>query len=173
MKKFINLLVFLSCFVFASTAFGAGAFSVASDMIYSSTSMDTTIRVVELTFLADAADGTIADFTLNGSTTGIVHGPLVGWYGLMVDIDCNHGGTEPKEDSDLWIFQGDFDLLGGNGVDQVDNTVEREVLFNFASINVTRPVYDDLVVRLTQATTAVNSATGNIKILFLPRHSSI
>jgi hypothetical protein len=126
--------------------------------------------VITIGFTADAAAGTIPDLTLNDSATGMLGSTesILGWYGYMVEIDCNHAGTEPTEDSEIYIYQNGIDILGGNGVNQVDNTAEREVFFSFSSTGVTRPVFNTWTVTVTQQAAATNSATGTIRIILVP-----
>jgi len=74
----------------------------------------------------------------------------------------------PTENSEIYIYQNSFDMLGGNGVDQIDNTAEREVLFYFAGQAVTRPIFESMVVTVSQQAAATNSATGTIRIFLMP-----
>jgi len=157
-------------FLLVIPCFAVGTIAVSNDSIYSGPDGGKALRVITITFTADAAAGTIPDLTLNDSTTGMIGSSesLLGWYGYFVEIDCNHSGTEPTEDSELYIYQNGIDILGGNGVNQVDNTAEREVFFSFSSTGVTRPVIDTWTVRVTQQAAATNSATGTIRIILAP-----
>lgn len=169
MKKllFLTLCVF---FILASQCFAVGTIAVTNDNIYYGPGGSVTFRVITIEFTADAAAGTIPDLEINDSTTGMIGPtePIFGWYGYNVEIDCNHSGTEPSEDGELYILQNGIDTLGGNGVDQLDNTAEREVFFYFNSTKVTRPFYNTLTVRATQQAAAINSATGTIRIICVP-----
>ena len=84
-----------------------------------------------------------------------------------VVIDANHAGTEPQENSELYIYENGFDLLAGGGVDNVDNSAERQVYFNNGTDPVRQPIAGDLTVTITQQAAAVNSATGTIYIYFV------
>jgi hypothetical protein len=168
MKKL--LLTILAFFILTVPSFAVGTIAVTNDNIYYNSDDTVAFRVTTITFTADAAAGTIPDLEINDSTTGMI-GPtksILGWYGYFLEIDCNHSGTEPTEDSEIYIYQSGIDLLGGNGVNQVDNTTEREVFFYFGSTKVTRPFYDTLTVRITQQAAATNSATGTIRIISVP-----
>lgn len=162
------LLALLAILIMAGQAFAVGSISVSGDtMIYSKALNRPEIRVITVTFTADVAAGTIPDLTLNASTTGIRHGDIAGWYGYKVIIDCNHAGTEPQENSELYIYENGFDLLAGGGVDQVDNTAERQVYFNNGTDPVKQPISTTLTVTVTQQAAAVNSATGTLYIYFV------
>ena len=175
MKKIILTLIFFVALY--SFAFAAGSQTVVTsdEIVYSySTGRVVTQRVITIAFTADDTDGSIPSLTLDsdtwtdGTNSGALSKPIEGWFGYMVEIDCNHAGTEPTENSELYIYQNSLDMLGGNGVDQVDNTAEREVLFYFASTAVTRPVYDSMVVTISQQAAATNSATGSIRLVLTP-----
>ena len=168
MKKLI--LTILALLLFVVPCFALGTITVANDSIYDGPNGGKAFRVITITFIADVAAGTIPDLTLNDSTSGMIGKTesILGWYGYNVEIDCNHAGTEPTEDSELYIYQNGIDILGGNGVNQVDNTAEREVFFSFSSLGETRPVFDTWTVRITQQAAATNSATGTIRLILVP-----
>ena len=106
---------------------------------------------------------TAATATITANTASTVTGTL------SAD-DWDNGDTytiaaEPTENSDLWIYQGGRDILEGNGVDQVDNSTERTVYCMVNSQPAAPPILSDLVITVTQASTATNDAVGTIKLI--------
>lgn len=162
--KRIALLV-LAFFLMVGVSFGAGSsFTVSGDSVISSAVQNRPLfRVITAAFVADDAAGTVPNLTLNASTTGI-RSALTGWYAKKIIIDANHAGTEPQENSEIYVYENGFDLLGGAGVDQVDNSAEREVWFGDGTNKFTQPITGDLTVTVTQQAVVVNSATGTIYI---------
>lgn len=164
MKKLISLALLL--LLLPVLAFAVGSMTVTSDIIYKNSATGEPVRVIEIGFTADSGDGSIPDLTLNAATTGIqAYHPLLGWHLFKIWIDGNHSGTEPTEDSEIYLYEGGIDLLGGNGVDQVDNSDEREVYFEVNGQPATVPVISDLTLTITQQAVATNSAAGSIKIV--------
>ena len=164
-KAFLSLLFAV---LWAGSAFAAGSScTVSADDIFFSKALNRPVaRVITIAFVADSADGTIPTLALNASTTGLKHGAPFGWFGHAVSIDCNHAGTEPTENSELYIYDAyGGDMLGGQGVDQVDNTAERRVYFHNGTAPVRQPCVDAWTVTITQQAAATNSATGTIKII--------
>lgn len=162
MKKSI-LSIVLILLMFSFNAFGAGSsFAVSSDSLING------VRTVTASFVADDATGAIPSLTINKNTAGITQGPFDGYTFWMVSIDCNHAGTEPTEDSDIVILHNGVDLLDSGGADMIDNTSERVVT---ASVNsggfIPIPIISDMIVTITQAAAATNSATGTIKFIFV------
>ena len=153
----------------ASMAYGAGSsMTISGDsLIYSKALNRPVTRLVTVIFTADNGTGAIPDLTLNAATTGINHGDLAGWSGYKIITDGNHGGTEPSEDSEVYIYENGFDLLAGGGVDNLDNTAERQVFFNNGTYNIKQPISADLTLTVTQQAAVVNSATGTIYIYFV------
>ena len=129
-------------------------------------------RVLTLTFLDDDTAVAMPTLTINatgwtdGTNTGTFAYVVTGWCGDSVYIDANHAGTEPTENSDLYIKMWSVDLLGGTGVDQVDNTAERDVYFLNNGLPKPAPFADSWVVTITN--NAVLSATGTIRIILFP-----
>jgi len=116
--------------------------------------------------ISNTTDGT-STATITANTASTVTGTLSGG---TTDNDWDVGDTytiaaEPKEDSDLYIYQGGIDLLDGNGVDMVDNTTERDVYFAIDSLPATRLITGDLVLTITQASSATASALGFLEIV--------
>ncbi len=168
MKRFMVGILMLAMLC-ASLAFGAGSSMTVSgdDLTWSTANNRQEIRMITVIFTADDTDGTIPDLTLNASTASITHGAIAGWYGYKVIIDGNHGGTEPTENSELYIYENAFDLLAAGGENNVDNTAERQVFFNNATMPVRQPISTDLTVTVTQEAAATNDATGTIYIYFV------
>ena len=162
-------------FLIASSCFAAGSFVLTTDTIIRNWGTgQVTQRVLTLTFTGDASDGIIPSLTLSstgwtdGTNTGTFDSnseALLGWFLYQVEIDGNLGGTEPTENSELYIYKNSFDLLGGNGVDQVDNSAERIVFCTDGSVSIKAPITDTIVITVTQQSTATNSATGTIKLV--------
>ena len=152
-------------FVLSVSAFASGSsISVSGDSVISSKVQNRELfRVITVIFTADSVTGAIPSLTLNASTTGVRNTPT-GWYGYKIIIDGNHAGTEPTENSEIYIYENGFDLLSGGGVDQVDNTAERQVFFNNGTYNIKQPITGDLTVTVTQQAAATASATGTIYI---------
>jgi hypothetical protein len=114
--------------------------------------------------VSNSTDGSSATITANTSST--VTGTLSGGTGDDWDTDDAYTiATEPTEDSDLYIYQGGRDILEANGVDQVDNTTERTVYCMVNSQPAAPPIISDLVITLTQASSATNDAVGTIKLI--------
>jgi len=104
--------------------------------------------------------------TITANTASTVTGTLSGG----TDNDWDVGDTytiaaEPTENSDLYIYQGGRDILAAAGVDKVDNTTENAIYCSDGSATVYPPIISDLVVTITQAATATNSAVGTIKLV--------
>lgn len=164
-KTRVFALLTAALLIFSASAFAAGSsFTVSADKIISSEVQNRKLfRVITTAFVADSVTGAIPDLTLNAATTGI-RSTLSGWYGYKIIIDGNHAGTEPTENSEVYIYENGFDLLAAGGVDQVDNTAERQVFFNNGTYNIKQPITGDLTVTVTQQAAATASATGTIYI---------
>ena len=164
MKKI--LIALLLIIILPVLAWSAGSsFVVTTDKEYRSG-----MRELTLTFVGDDATGAIPDLTLTASTwtdgtNSGTHSSLLGYWGDEVQIDGNHAGIEPTENSELYIYQGGQDLLDGNGVDMVDNTAERTVYFQADGLPKRRPFNGSWTIRVTQQAAATASATGTIKII--------
>lgn len=176
MKKALYIFIALSA-MWCGVAFGAGSsFLVSSDVIVENAGFPgggTPLRVITLAFTADDSDASIPSLTLSdaGWTDGtnsdtLDKGSILGCWLFYAEIDCNHAGTEPTEDSDIDIYQNSIDLFGGNGEDKIDNSTENVVLFDIATQSATRPIYTALTVTITN--NAVTSATGVIRLFLIP-----
>lgn len=168
-KLLVTLWVIAALLLLPLSAFAVGTISISGDTLIWSKSLNRPVfRVITVIFTADAANGSIPDLSLDATTTGLVHGSPLGWFGYSVMIDCNHAGTEPTENSELYILvPAGGDMLGGQGVDQVDNSIERHVYFHNGTAPVKQPMADTWTVRVTQQAVATNSATGTIKIIMI------
>lgn len=165
---FIIAALLFAIFTGAQVQAAGSLISVSGDSVIHSSALNRPeMRVITIIFTADDTDGSIPSLTLNGSTTGIKHGSLGGWFAYNIVIDGNHAGTEPTENSEIYIYQSGFDLLGAQGVDQVDNTAERQVYFSDGTSKVKQPVYDTLTVTITQQAVATNSATGTVYLILV------
>jgi len=114
-----------------------------------------------ITNSTDSSSGTITANTASTVTATLSGG---------TDDDWDNGdsytiATEPTENSDLYIYQNGRDVLEGNGVDQVDNTTERTAYCMVDGAVATPPIISDLVITVTQASTATNDAVGTIKLI--------
>jgi len=169
MKKLLLALV-VALVLVAGQVYGAvGSISISGDdLIWSKPLNRSVFRVITVIFTASSTDGSVPDLTLNADTAGLKNGSPLGWYGYAVIIDCNHAGTEPTENSELYILNaGGGDVLGGQGVDQVDNTAERFVYFHNGSVPFKQPMVGTWTVRVTQQAAAVNSATGTLYVILV------
>lgn len=114
MKKiFLALILFI--FMMANICFAAGTIvpSIGDE------SPDKTSITVVLTCTADASDGSLPDTNFGGPGTNLTKN-LNGYY--LYEVKIVPGGTGPTDDSDLYIKDSDgIDLLGGLGVDKIDN----------------------------------------------------
>lgn len=176
MKKILSIVFALWLFSAAGCLAAGSSFQVTGTQFFESQqSGGPTAMVLTAAFVADDTDGSIPNLVISARswTDGTLSGSLqagetpIGWYGYRVLIDCNHAGTEPTENSELYVYESGFDLLGGNGVDQVDNTAERLVFFSDGTTNGKQIVTGALTVTVTQEAVATNSATGTIYIVFL------
>ena len=174
MKKiFLTALIFL---VLAMPCYGAGSYlKVTNDALNSNRATNQIInRVLTLVFVGEDGTGAVPSLTLNptGWTDGTYSGyftyPLLGWDLYKLEIDCNHAGTEPTEDSEIYIYQNGIDLLDGNGVNAIDNSAERQIYFQTDSLPMTQPIISSLTVTVTQQAAATASATGTIYIIMKP-----
>lgn len=107
--------------------------------------------------ISNATDGSTATITANSQST--VTGTLTG--GTQNDWDAADTYTiaaEPTENSDVYFYMGGIDILDANGVDQVDNTTERDLYFAVNGVPATRLITGDIVITTTQAAVATNSA---------------
>jgi hypothetical protein len=163
MRKLFLIVALIFALMIPGMCLGAGSsHTVSSDKVYRNAETGDVLRVITCIFTADSANGSIPDLSITSQTANINY-PVIGWYLYKVRIDCNHAGTEPTENSEIYAYEGGFDLLKNAGVDQVDNSDEREVLCYPA----TQPIImGTLTVTVTQQATATNSATGTYYLVF-------
>jgi len=170
MKKLLTIVLAVALVFFASNAMAAGTVSEGSATTYYNAATGKP-AVIEVTFTctADAGDGTYPATAMSAALTAKVKG----WVLDEVRIDGNHAGTEPTEDSDLYLYRsyntspGDFDVLGGNGVDQVDNTASRVVVPASAGQNKWAYVSTPLTLYIVQAAVVTNSAVVYVTLVFV------
>ena len=94
--KLMAFLAFVIFLIFPRVLLAAGSISVTSD----SAKDDGTIRVITITAVADASDGSFPVLTLNNTTTGINRNyPLTGMYMFQVIMDGDHGGAHDGADN--------------------------------------------------------------------------
>lgn len=171
MNRLQSLILGLAVWLLPVMAMAAGSAIVVSGDDLITTRMrgyESALRIITVAFTADSVTGAIPTLDLDGDTTGLKHGSPIGLYGYKIQIDCNHAGTEPTEDSELYIYENSIDMLGGGGVDQVDNTAEREILFKIGSTQATQPLTDTWTITITQQAAETASATGTIRIFLVP-----
>jgi hypothetical protein len=114
--------------------------------------------------ISNATDSSTATITDNTAST--VTGTLSG--GSQNDWDVGDTYTiaaEPTENSELYIYLNGYDILEAGGVDQVDNTTERNLYCKLNSAQANIPIVSDLTVTITQQATATNSALIFIKLI--------
>jgi hypothetical protein len=116
-----------------------------------------------ITNSTDSSSGTVTANTSSTVTATLSGGTDNDW-----DVsDAGVLGTEPQENSEIYVYQNGIDLLGGGGVDQVDNTSERYVPAKADGTNIkSAPIIGDVVVTITQQAAAVNSAIVFVKLIF-------
>jgi len=179
MKRFLTTLAFLTVLFFAGACFGAGSlFQVTDDDVYYSpgNALNRVVsRMITLAFVADNGTGVIPSLVItedawtDGTLTGTLkHGSIEGWQLDKIDIDCNHGGTEPTEDSELYVYQLGVDLLDANGVNMIDNTVERSVHFATDGQPKRQDVVGAVTITVTQQAVVTNSAAGTLYLILVP-----
>ena len=167
MKKLIPILFLLFlflAFVFAAGALAAGeSTTVTDDELHINDKTGEITREITIAILAGDA-GAINSLTLNTDTAGINY-KMEGWNGYKVIIDGNHGGVEPTEDSEIYVYQYGMDLLDANGVNMVDNTTEREVHFATDGQPLMQPFVDTWTVTVTQQAAVTNDAVITLYLI--------
>lgn len=112
MKKLV--LITLILFAWANICLAAGTVSGTVSDIQQGDSI-----AVTLSCTGDSSDGSIPDTEFGGPGTDITKN-LHGYY--LYEVKIVPGGTGPTDDSDLYIKDANgIDLLGGEGVNKVDN----------------------------------------------------
>lgn len=115
-----------------------------------------------ITNSTDSSSGTVTANTRSTVTATLSGGTDNDW-----DVgDAGVVGTEPTNNSEIYIYQNGIDLLGGNGVNKVDNDSENIIHCKPDQVNYeVTPITDDIVVTITQQATATNDAVIFVKII--------
>ena len=117
-------------------------------------------KILTFTCVGDAANGTIPDT----DTTTSITAQIKGWF-----IDKIHtvvGSPGPTADSDVYIKDTDaLDLLGGAGVDQLDNATDH-IVYPLATLVHTRPLIDGALT-LDVDNQAVTEAAYTVKVFIV------
>jgi len=153
--KTLKLLVMLMLVLFPLQAFGAGKVTVTTTDIVVGTSY---IKIVKFANIGDSSGGTVPDTNVSG---------LAGWCIWKIQTVGNHGGTEPTQDAEVYIKDANaFDLLGGQGVDLLDNDANNETYAVIDDTAALQPIVGTITYDVDA--TSVNSATWDI-YLYLKR----
>ncbi len=163
MKKLILTLFFLfllPAFVFAANA----STTVTNDELHINDKTREVTREITIALLADDGTGLYDDLVLNTDTAGINY-KMEGWSGYTIIIDGNHGGVEPSEDSEIYVYQYGMDLLDANGVNMVDNTAERNVHFAADGQPLMQPFVDTWTITTTAQAAVVNAAVVTLYLI--------
>ena len=111
----------------------------------------------QYTCTADAADGTVAAYTVTG---------FYDYY--IYSVETWPGATAPTDASDFTLLDAvtGEDLLGGNGTDAIDATTPKTILPKSAAagLNFYHLVKGNLTLTVVQQAAATNSAIMNIRI---------
>ena len=123
MKKFIPILLLISILI-AGPCFGATVGTVTcTDYVYNGLSGKPETRVITYTVTFGDAAASPANVTLHNivATAYNSRETLRGWW--LWKINTTDAATGPTEDTDfyLWSVEDKHDVLGGNGVDSIDN----------------------------------------------------
>lgn len=147
MKRLLLVLVIL---LMAASVYAAGSCVVSSDSVNRVEGAPTS-RLIALTCTSDAADATIADFTLNADTAG-VRSALKGWDLYKVATVGNHAGVEPSDDMDFAVYQKvgtvtkAIDLMDNNGVNKIDPDANFQVYPAIDGEPARQPIVNDITV---------------------------
>jgi hypothetical protein len=161
MKKIIVVCLFVLLFSAAPSMAAEGEYSITDN------SASGRPAVIEVVFTLTAGSPDFAAETMSTALTNKVKG----WVLDEVEIDGNHSGTEPTENSDFYLYRnygtnpGDIDVLGGGGVDQVDNTASRIVVPISGGIE--KPIYMTSALTLVVSGNAENSAVVYVRLRFV------
>ena len=122
MKKLL-IITCLSMLLFASSVMAAGSIVITRDVAVDG------VRAVEFLCTSDAAGAPFADTALNSipRASGVANRSFSGWW--LFKIDSLFGATPVTADSDLYLWStlDKIDILGGNGVDKVDDNTNLQV----------------------------------------------
>ena len=167
MKKLLKPIAIVAGAAYVVAALVLGTITYAlegqSTIIYNSDPSKRVPEILTVLFTMTAVSGS-ATFTSETTSTMLTN-QIKGWYLDKVQIDGNHAGTEPTENSDFYLYdENGFDILGGAGVDQVDNTAEREVTPICGSVEKPQPITSALTLALSN--NVVTNATCTFRLFF-------
>ena len=154
MKRILSVIVFLIVVAFSINAMAAGAIVITRDVSVSG------VRVVEITATSDAAGAPFADIALDSipRSSGVPKMSFAGWW--LFKIDSLFGATPVTADSDLYIWStlDKIDILGGNGMDKVDDNTNNQIY----PATSTQPLLGDEILDVDNTTD--NNAVHTFKI---------
>jgi hypothetical protein len=168
MKKTTAILTTMLIMLFAGSAMAAGTVTAADEKIFDHNGEWVFYRIV-LTCTADAAAATYPDTTISSALSGVDES-LDGMKLYKVFSVGNHGGTEPTNDTDLYLYikagtvAKAVDMLDGAGVDAIDNDANAVL---YPAINGQAAefiVFDDITIDIDN--NAENSAVVYIEMIF-------
>ena len=154
MKK----LIFFLLLFFYGDAFGAG--TVTSEMVDAGPSNDTSrIKTIVFTCTADAAAATYPATAFSAAQIAYVKGYF------LSHLKADPGATGPTDNSDVTLTYGGFDILGGNGTDIIDETVNGVCVPYGSNGDAQYPMTGEALT-LNISNNAVNSAVTVITLVF-------
>lgn len=156
MKKFIVFIML----VMATQAFAVGS-SIISDPVrlYGNVTAYGNMYILTISFVADASDGSFDPVTMTDTQAS----DLTGYW--LSHVKVNPGTTGPTDNSDLTVKWGGVDVLGGNGVNIVDNAVEGYCTPKGTNADAQWPMSGEALT-IGIVNNAVNSATVEVQLVF-------
>ena len=134
----------------------AGTVTVSSDKIQNVDGRSS-VRTVILACVGDSVNGSIPDTTLNVAA-GLSR-PLTGWYPVRVKIKNAAADANVTDNSDVYLKDSDgIDFLGGQGVDQLDDSTT-----NYIRLNNYDPLHEDPILDVDNQ----SGASGAYTITFV------
>ena len=116
--------------------------------------------------LSNTTDSSACTITANTETT--VTCTLAG--GTDNDWDASDAytiGTEPTTNSEVYLYENGVDLLGGGGVDKLDNDGQNIVFAKPDGSNAATPAINaPLTLRITHQAAATNDAIIFVRLIF-------
>lgn len=139
---------------------GSGGFNLLEQKATNGTVSNTGLVGYTLTNTTDSSSGTITTNTDSTITATLSGGTDDDW-----DVgDVGLWGVEPTTNSEIYIFMNGVDILGGNGVNAVDNDANNSIPAYVNSLPAAITITNDLVINITQQAAATNSAIIPIQI---------
>jgi len=155
-----RLIIAMLLVVFVTvTAHGAGTVTVTGP-----TKVHNTQYVVVFTCTADAADGSYPQTDINQDYARMLN-DLEGFWLSHVKVTPD-ATTAPVDDSDLALTVGGTDILGGNGVDIVDNAVDGYCVPYGSSNDAQYPMTVGHNMKLVITGNTTNSAVTVVTLVF-------